>query len=48
MRVYYEVWKLLQETNNKEQFQDSIKAIKKEIYKAYKFYVARSQYNKII
>ena len=48
MRVYCEVWKLLQKTNNKEQFQDNIKVIKKEIYEACGFCAAKSQYNKII
>ena len=48
MHIYYEVWKLLQKINNKEQFQDGIKTIKKEIYEAYRFRVTKSQYNKII
>ena len=42
MPIYQEVWKLLLKTNNNERFQNSIKTIKKEIYKAYGFCVAKS------
>ena len=42
MYVYYEVWKLLQKTNNKERFQDGIKIIKREIYEACGFRVTKS------
>ena len=48
MRIYYEVWNLLQKIDDKEQLQDGIKAIKKEIYKACKFRVAKSWYNQIV
>ena len=42
MHVYWEVWKLLLKTDNKEWFQDGIKIIKREIYEVYGFYAARS------
>ena len=42
MHIYYKVWKLLLKINNKEQFQNNIKIIKKKIYKIYKFYITGS------
>ena len=48
MHVYWEVWKLLLQLNNKERFQDGIKIIKRKIYEVYGFCAARSQYNQII
>ena len=48
MHVYREVWKLLLQLDNKEQFQNNIKTIKREIYEACGFRAVKSQYNTII
>ena len=42
MHIYREVLRLLLKTDNKELFQNSIKAIKREIYKACGFCAAGS------